>query len=259
MRYVKLTICFGLTLMLANSCGRAIRDGEPTAPIDIKYLKDAVPKPEPLSKMGNSPSYVVAGRRYYTLRSSRGFVQQGIASWYGTAFHGNKTANGETYDMYKMTAAHKTLPLPSYVVGRNLDNDRQITVRVNDRGPFVAGRIIDLSYAAAIKLGMRGSGTARVEISDARLNQDELDLLSERQPTFFLQLGAFKNRDNANRLQRRIADNTSANVSVSQVRVHEETLHRVRIGPFKARTSASKLSDQLIRQGLISDALLIVQ
>ena len=259
MSKINITIFCLLTLVLLTSCGRAIRDGEPAAAIDVKNIKNAVPKPEPLSKSGNSPSYVVSGRRYYTLKSSRGFVQQGIASWYGTRFHGNKTANGETYDMYKMTAAHKTLPLPSYVAVKNLDNGREITVRVNDRGPFVDGRIIDLSYAAAIKLGIRGSGTARVEIRDARFDNDELDLLKDHQPSYFLQLGAFSNRANADKLQSQVSGLIENDVIISQVKMQDQILHRVRIGPFAARTSANHVSDQLIRRGVISQALLIVQ
>jgi len=225
----------------------------------VDSIADAIPKAEPLSTMGNADSYVVAGRRYYTLKSSRGFIQQGIASWYGTLFHGHKTANGETYDMYKMTAAHKSLPLPSYVAVRNLDNGREITVRVNDRGPFVDGRIIDLSYAAALKLGIRGAGTARVEIRDVNIKEDEIVLARDHKPMFYLQLGAFRNRDNAELLQRRVSDIIEVKVSVSQVKMQDETLHRVRIGPFDARHSASLISDQLIQQGVVSQALLIMQ
>jgi len=256
----KLTIaCLALTLLI-SACGKTIRDGAPSVPIEAREIEDAVPRAEPLSKQGNAASYVIQGHRYFTLKSSRGFVQQGIASWYGTRFHGHKTANGETYDMYKMTAAHKTLPLPSYMVVTNLDNGREITVRVNDRGPFVDGRIIDLSYAAATKLGIQGSGTARVEIRDARIKDSELDIVSANNPAlYYLQLGAFRDRDNASQLKQRVSAYISDEIRISAVKVQDDTLHRVRIGPFTARRDADQVSERLIRQGVISQALLLRQ
>lgn len=126
---------------------------------------DAIPRPEPRSKYGNGPVYEVFGKRYTVMPSSRGYRERGVASWYGKKFHGNLTSNRETYDMHKMTAAHKTLPLPSYVRVRNLRNDKTIVVRVNDRGPFVSNRIIDLSYSAALKLDMIRDGTSLVEVT----------------------------------------------------------------------------------------------
>lgn len=139
-------------------------DGAPHAPVDVSHIPNAVPRVEPRSASGNPDSYVVAGRRYYVMRSSRGYVARGIASWYGTKFHGRKTSSGEPYNMYAMTAAHKTLPLPTYVEVTNLRNGRHVIVRVNDRGPFHANRLIDLSYAAAKKLGVIATGTAPVEV-----------------------------------------------------------------------------------------------
>jgi len=122
--------------------------------------------PESLTKsnIGNPVSYEEFGQRYKVLESSEGFSEKGIASWYGSDFHGRNTSSGETYDMYQMTAAHKTLPLPTYVSVNNLDNGRTLIVKVNDRGPFIEGRVIDLSYAAAYRLGVTGPGTANVEI-----------------------------------------------------------------------------------------------
>lgn len=119
---------------------------------------------EPYSKYGNPPYYEVNGRLYHTLSSSAGYVERGIASWYGTKFHGRRTSSGEPYDLHGVTAAHKTLPLPSYVLVTNLSNGRNLVVRVNDRGPFHEERIIDLSYAAAGKLGVLPTGTALVEV-----------------------------------------------------------------------------------------------
>lgn len=148
-----------LLLSLAGCASRGELDDEA-----IARIPDAVPKVEPLAKSGNPESYVVFGRRYYTQKSARGHVERGLASWYGRPFHGRKTSSGETYDMYAMSAAHKTLPLPTYARVTNLENGRRVVVRINDRGPFHDGRVIDLSYTAAVKLGMKRQGTARVEV-----------------------------------------------------------------------------------------------
>ena len=139
-------------------------DSLPTNPTDVSKVADAVPRSEPKSRGGNASSYVVFGQTYRVLNSSRGFTQTGTASWYGNKFHGHLTSNGEVYDMYTMSAAHTRLPLPTYVKVTNLDNNRQVIVRVNDRGPFVGNRIIDLSYAAAYRLDMVKTGTARVKV-----------------------------------------------------------------------------------------------
>jgi len=136
----------------------------PSVPPDIASVPDAVPRVEPRSPLGNPPFYEVAGRRYVVLPSATGYVERGIASWYGPQFNGLRTATGEPYDMFAMTAAHKTLPLPCYARVTNLSNGRSVVVRINDRGPFVADRIIDLSYTAAAKLGMIRTGTAFVQV-----------------------------------------------------------------------------------------------
>jgi rare lipoprotein A len=140
-------------------------DGPPLNTIDISAVSDAEPRLEPRSQYGNPESYVIRGKRYHVKASSTDFKQHGIASWYGTKFHGRKTSSGEPYDMFTMTAAHKTLPLPTWVEVINNDNQKRIVVKVNDRGPFISGRIIDLSYAAAVKLGVFATGTANVTIS----------------------------------------------------------------------------------------------
>ena len=140
------------------------KDAAPRGQVNVDHIRNPIPRAEPLAKSGNMPSYNVFGKTYYTLNSSTNFVERGIASWYGTKFHGRKTSSGEPYNMYAMTAAHKTLPLPTYVEVTNLENNRTIIVKVNDRGPFHEGRIIDLSYVAAIKLGIDKTGTGRVEI-----------------------------------------------------------------------------------------------
>ena len=157
-------ICLIATLISLSACGGIERRDGPGRVAKAAKVPAAVPRKEPLSKYGNPTSYVVFGKRYYTLKTASGFNERGIASWYGKKFHGRKTSSGEVYDMYKMTAAHKHLPLPTYVKVKNLENGKTITVRVNDRGPFHDNRIIDLSYAAATKLGILGKGTASVEI-----------------------------------------------------------------------------------------------
>lgn len=135
-------------------------------------MQDAKPKWEPRTRAGNAPKYKVMGKTYYTLKTAEGYRNRGTASWYGRKFHGNKTANGERYDMYGMTAAHKTLPIPSYVKVRNLRNGREAIVRVNDRGPFIDNREIDLSYAAAVKLGVFSHGTAPVEVTGIEVSRN---------------------------------------------------------------------------------------
>lgn len=141
-----------------------IKDSGPAQPMDVSHIPDAVPRYEPRTRAGNKSPYTVLGKTYTLINDSRGFKEKGIASWYGNKFHGRRTSNGEIYSMYGMTAAHKTLPIPSYVRVTNLNNGRQIVVRVNDRGPFHSGRIIDLTYAGASKLGFIRQGTAPVMI-----------------------------------------------------------------------------------------------
>ena len=141
---------------------RPHRDGAPWWDVDVSRIPDAVPMPHNGSVKANP--YTVLGKTYYPMNDARAYRMVGTASWYGTKFHGQATANGETYDLYGMTAAHKTLPLPSYVRVTNLDNGKSVIVRVNDRGPFYSDRVIDLSFAAAKKLGYAETGTARVKV-----------------------------------------------------------------------------------------------
>lgn len=140
------------------------QDSAPAHPVDVSNVANAIPRVEPHSRYGNPESYVVFGKRYHVKKSSIGHVEQGVASWYGTKFHGKRTSSGEPYDMLAMTAAHKSLPLPTYAEVTNLKNGRKIIVKINDRGPFKNNRIIDLSYAAAIKLGITKAGTGLVEV-----------------------------------------------------------------------------------------------
>lgn len=200
---------------------------------------------EPLSKYGNPPFYKVNGQRYYTLSTSRGYRERGIASWYGAKFDGQRTSSGEIYDMHAMTAAHRSLPLPCYVQVTNLDNGRQVIVRINDRGPFHPDRIIDLSYAAAVKLGFARQGTGRVEVRTINprtrapypLPDEELASLER---AFYLQVGAFQSRQRAEQLQQQLQASLDAVVSVSLTQQQQPTFYRVRIGPL---SSVEKLDD----------------
>lgn len=162
-RALALIIFFSLLIQACSGLDE-LQDGPPARYIDPERIADAVPRAEPRSRSGNPHSYVVYGSRYYVLKSSRGYSESGIASWYGKKFHGRQTASGEIFDMYKMTAAHKTLPLPTYVEVTNLENRRKVIIKVNDRGPFHGKRLIDLSYVAAVKLGITENGTQRVHV-----------------------------------------------------------------------------------------------
>lgn len=152
-------------LALLTSCSHVRRDGPPNFYVDETKIPNATPKPEKLAKYGNMRYYYVFGKKYHVMKSSKHYSAVGTASWYGTMFHSRKTSSGERYDMLAMTAAHKSLPLPTYVRVTNLKNHREVIVKVNDRGPFERNRLIDLSYVAAKKLGMLGHGTARVRVT----------------------------------------------------------------------------------------------
>lgn len=151
-------------VLLMNACSTVRKDGPPPFDVDVSKIPDATPKKEPPSKYGNLASYRVFGKKYHVMASSKNYEEQGVASWYGTKFHAQRTSSGERYNMLAMTAAHKTLPLPTYVQVTNLKNGKKIIVKVNDRGPFESNRLIDLSYVAAKKLGMLGHGTAYVDV-----------------------------------------------------------------------------------------------
>ncbi len=151
--------------MLMAACAQfPTQDHGPSSPVDVSNVPNAVPRYEPKSPYGNAAIYAVNGKTYHVLPDCQGYHKRGIASWYGTKFHGGRTSDGEIYDMYTMTAANKEVPLPCYVRVTNLENGKSVIVKVNDRGPFVDNRIIDLSYAAAARIGMLGTGTALVYV-----------------------------------------------------------------------------------------------
>lgn len=249
-------------------------DDAPRNPIDVSGIPNATPRAEPRSRYGNPESYVVYGERYYTLPSSRGYRERGLASWYGTKFHGKRTSSGEPYDLYAMTAAHKTLPLPTYVEVTNLDNGRSVIVKVNDRGPFHEGRIIDLSYTAAVKLGIQGNGTGRVDVraidplapDQVPANQPVLVETDEQPATataaadsrLFLQVGAFQNRDNAHRLRSNIESQKVGAVRVVETSTERGTFYKVQVGPLPDVAAADRIARALKPLG-INEARTTVQ
>jgi len=225
-------------LMLLVSC--ASTDGPPARfDLDLDEIIDAVPANEPLSRYGNPPSYEVRGKTYKVMASSRNFIQKGEASWYGTKFHGRRTSSGEPYDMYAMTAAHKQLPLPTYVEVTHRGNGRKVIVKVNDRGPFHDGRIIDLSYAAARKLGIAGSGTGPVEIRAITTGDMDLDTSSVVLPQgsngdgkIHVQVAAYGVVDSAERMAGDLRTRNFNSVRVHVIESDGKKLYRVRIGPI---------------------------
>ena len=266
-----------VTLLLFQGCGSSgggashsggYGDGPPPEDIDVRGLPDAVPIHEPVTRAGNKSPYTVLGKTYQVMPSSKGFRQRGLASWYGNKFHGRYTSNGEVYSMYEMTAAHKTLPIPCYVRVTNLENGRSVIVRVNDRGPFHGDRIIDLSYAAAKKLGYSDQGTTNVEVSviDPSDYQDNAvaspqlvsgpamvplantDAVDETSNTY-LQVGAFNSQLAASNLSQRLAGVTEYPVVVRE-QSSPQPLFKVLVGPV---TDRLKLFDLKVVLGQIDD------
>jgi rare lipoprotein A len=225
----------------------------PAVPPDLAAIPDAVPRAEPRSRNGNPPFYDVLGRRYAVLASAAGYVERGVASWYGPGFHGVSTSVGEPYDMYAMTAAHKTLPLPCYARVTNLLNGRSVVVRINDRGPFVANRIIDLSYTAAAKLDMLRAGTAMVEVRVVTPDDPQTQALTRASesppPTLYVQAGAFGVPANAQALLLRLqhAGMTNAFIVPPPPGSH---LFRVRIGPVASVVDFDALAARLATLGV---------
>ncbi len=262
----------------------------------LASIPDAIPKVEPMSRYGNPDRYEVFGREYATLKDYRGYRENGVASWYGRKFHGLRTSSGEPYDMFAMTAAHKTLPLPCYARVTNLSNGRSIIIKINDRGPFHDNRLIDLSYTAAWKLGIIGEGTGLVEVKtiDPRTHEPtriqvaetvnphppeakslpalqtleqhspEPKALGEVAPTkpelpeLFLQVGAFGNVDNAHRLKSRLETELQTGVLVEEHNNAQSSVFRVRVGPIASIELCDQLTNRLNGMG-IPEARLVVR
>ncbi|MFK8067476.1 MAG: septal ring lytic transglycosylase RlpA family protein [Gammaproteobacteria bacterium] len=286
--FVKVLIGFIIGFLLSG-CGSTKRIFYPTSKpdpsIDLSKIPNAVPRHESKSRYGNPKSYVVFGRRYYTLNSAIGLVETGVASWYGPNFHGKKTSSQEVYDMNQMTAAHKTIPIPSYVQVTNLRNGKRVVVRVNDRGPFHDNRIIDLSYVAAAKLDIVKAGTGMVEIrvidpanpqahnqvQQQRRNRPPPPTNSTQKPVakkqitkarqgttaekqLFIQLGAFSELDNAQKFRSRIQNSLNKTsgviVSIATIPVQGKPLYKVRIGPLADIETSDRIVGNLNAAGL---------
>ncbi|MBK5966133.1 hypothetical protein CCR95_19120 [Thiocystis minor] len=309
-------VWMGILLLLALLSGCASQVDRPDGddiPPRIARIPDAVPRVEPLSKSGNPESYVVFGKRYRTQRSSRGYVERGLASWYGKPFHGRKTSSGEIYDMHAMSAAHKTLPLPTYARVTNIENGRSIVIRINDRGPFHGPRLIDLSHTAAVKLGVVKTGTAMVEVRAIDPKRPKSDpgpflassgkanariaravapsgppahperaptrmargnstsppapalgdaprpvatVASREQPpghgeTLYLQIGAFGDPRNAERLRERLNGQLGHDpIRILTPETGGAALYKVRIGPLASEQDADRLTRQLVALGV---------
>jgi len=233
------------------------KDYGPDKDVDLSHIPDAVPRYETRTIAGNKNPYTVLGKTYHLIEDDSAYRERGNASWYGNKFNGYNTSNGERYDMYAMTGAHKTLPIPSYVRVTNLDNGKSVVVRINDRGPFHQGRIIDLSYAAAQRIGIHKTGTGRVEVEIA-LPGDAAPIprradskpVNNHEPALpagtYLQVGAFSQKESAQQFSASIGTKLTYPVQVSSA-IQPKTVHRVRVGPFKDVKSLQDARDQLAR------------
>jgi rare lipoprotein A len=221
-----------------------VRDGPPSERMTPGEVADAVPRKEPLARYGNHSPYTVLGKTYTVLPSSRGYHERGIASWYGSKFHGRRTSSGEPYDMRLATAAHRSLPLPTYAEVTNLDNGRSMIVKINDRGPFHPERIIDLSYAAAVKLGVDATGTARVAVRAIDVDHPERPAVKVADGTF-LQVGAFGKRVAAEDLAGQMMAAQLKPVSVQK----SQGLYKVWIGPYASEAEIEATTRRVVELG----------
>lgn len=228
-----------------------VADAHPDGELDVSLLREPVPRAEPKSKYGNRSPYKVLGRNYYVLDSADGYRERGIASWYGTKFHGRKTSSGELYDMCQFSAAHKTLPVPSFARVTRLDTGQSVIVRVNDRGPFHPGRVIDLSFAAASKLGINRTGTAQVEV-EAITGETLPPPVAVEVPDSakrYLQVAAYGQEDNAKAMAARLREAGIDHVLVQKHRAEAGPVWRVRIGPL-GEIESRQVQEKLAALGL---------
>jgi rare lipoprotein A len=235
-------------------------DGPPdSVPEDLARIPDAVPRDEPYHRYANRP-YTVLGRTYAPAVNDDPMKERGLASWYGRKFHGQKTSIGETYDMFAMTAAHKTFPIPSYARVTNVKTGQSVVVRVNDRGPFHEDRVIDLSYAAAARIGIAGPGSGFVEVERVFAGRPvvavaaaaappqpaivETPLVTTDQGGLYLQLGAFSSAENAEAFRARIVRELPWISEPVQI-ASRDGINRVRLGPYKTREEAQAIADKV--------------
>lgn len=279
-RHIRVPRAFFLALALAGCAPfPATHDHGPGTPVDVSQVPDAVPGDETPSRYGNPASYTVLGKSYSLVPSCKGYHERGIASWYGTQFHGGRTSDGETYDMYTMSAANKVVPIPCYARVTNLVNGKSVIVKINDRGPFVDNRVIDLSYAAASRLGMLGTGTALVDVQAVSQGETatppaavvataptpETPPVATPLPApattpvatipahnglkIYLQVGAYVERSNAEAAVARLGVNAVQHAFIEPVSQGGRTLYKVRIGPLPDVTTVDSLSARLAALG----------
>ena len=235
------------------------QDRAPNREIDIASIPEVIPEPINRTGAGNRSPYTVLGKSYTVMPTEVGYKETGVASWYGEKFHGHKTSNGEIFDMYQASAAHKSLPIPSFLNVTNLDNNRSIVVRVNDRGPFHGDRIIDLSYAAAVKLGFADRGTARVQLDAITPSADRPRVTNSEtigrsnipvSDGAYLQVGAFSDLNSARSLTSSLQVLTDKPVFIRSVNSDGKRLHRVRIGPLHNGAELSRIKDAIVAANL---------
>ena len=241
------------------------QDRAPTRILSIAEIPEVIPEPITRTRAGNRSPYTVLGNSYTVLPTEEGYSERGVASWYGEKFHGHKTSNGEIFDMYLASAAHKSLPIPSFLRVTNLDNNRSIVVRVNDRGPFHGDRLIDLSYAAATKLGYLDSGTARVQLDAivaSASSRDRAENLSDLAPVSsrvlntsggsqYLQVGAFSEMSTARAVSNQIEKMTNIPVIIRSINTSSnKVLHRVRVGPISDQGEIRQITQSVVAANL---------
>lgn len=274
-RFSVVALAVALLLVLSACSQSRYKLRNDTAPIgdfDFSNVPDATPIWEPISPQGNATPYKVNGKQYEIIETARDYAEEGVASWYGLKFHGELTSNGEVYNMYEMSAAHKTLPLPTYLRVTNLDNTKSIVVRVNDRGPFHSDRVIDLSFAAANRLGFADKGTARVKLEAitpalpvaggaksvepaakaklgapvSKVPPSPVDKLAP-----FVQVAAFSSEKSAQNalaaLERRFSFD---NAFVARSTVQGRSVFRVRVGPLTDAKEALRIRQKIEQAGI---------
>ena len=241
------------------------QDRAPSGHLDIASIPEVVPEPFARTLAGNRSPYTVLGKTYHVMVTEDGYNERGIASWYGEKFHGHKTSNGEVFDMYKVSAAHKSLPIPSFLRVTNLDNNRSLVVRVNDRGPFHGDRIVDLSYAAALKLGYADRGTARVQLeaiipdgvevdravanNNYTLSRQALEVASSGDK--YIQVGAFADINSAREMSDKLRAMTNRPVFIRSLdSTNSGVLHRVRIGPVNDTSEIRRITQSVVAANL---------
>jgi rare lipoprotein A len=233
-----------------------VKDGPPKRHVDVSKIPDAKPRSLAKSRYGNRPTYRVLGKTYHVLPTAKNYKERGIASWYGSKFHGRLTSTREPYNMFAMTAASPVLPIPSFVRVTNLTNGKSVVVKVNDRGPFAHNRILDLSYAAAKKLDYANKGTALVEV--AALNIERPKRL-QGPAQLYLQVGAYKNRAKAESVAARIDDRLDhPGNRIEKAEVNHRTWYRLQLGPLRQIQSADHLHQQVQALGY-NDAYTVVR